>query len=44
MSKSSSPFVVQYNGYTRLFSSKSAARKFAKDIRGGGCCPVVKPA
>ena len=40
----SSPFVVQYNGYTRTFSSKSAAKAFARDINGGGCCPVVKPA
>ena len=42
MSKSS--FVVQYNGYTRTFSSKSAAKAFAKSIKGGGCNPVVKPA
>ena len=36
--------VVQYNGYTRRFASKSAAQKFARSIRGGGCCPCVKPA
>ena len=41
---STSSFIVQYNGYTRTFGSKSAARKFAKSIKGGGCCPVVKPA
>ena len=37
-------FIVQYNGYTRTFASERKARAFAKDIRGGGCCPAVKPA
>lgn len=35
---------VQYNGFTEYFPSERKARAFAKDIKGGGCCPVVKPA
>ena len=37
-------FVVQYNGFIKPFSSKSAARAFARSIRGGGCKPVVREA
>ena len=37
-------FNVYYNGFVRAFSSITAARRFAREIKGGGCCPVVKPA
>lgn len=35
-------FIVQYNGFSRSFSSKSAARSFARSVRGGGCKPTVR--
>ena len=37
-------FHVFYNGFVCTFPSITAARRFAREIRGGGCCPVVKPA
>ena len=35
---------VQYNGFTEFFPSERKARAFAREIRGGDCKPVVKPA
>ena len=43
-SNPSNGWKVQYNGFTEYSPSERKARAFAKDIKGGGCCPVVKPA
>ena len=42
--KNPESYLVYYNGFVRKFSSKSAAQKFARSIRGGGVKPVVKRA